>query len=431
MKHSLFKALSILLSSAAFCGAMEVTTAQVMKFGGAGDENEQFSIPYGLAVNPQNGDIWVCDTGHQQVKRFTETSVYIDSFGGSGSAQGYFHSPHAVAISPSGSDLYVLDSGNHRVQQFAISTNTTPSFVRLWGGKGHENENLYYARDIEVDTDGNVCVLDSGNGCVKSFTSNGVYIATLGSEVDFKNPYGLCVDADKNIFVADMENSRIVKLNPDGSLAWTVGEKGSGAGEFRFPRDVAVDTLGNIYIADTDNSRIQMLDSTGRYVRRFGWFGEFVRVQSLEMVDDDRLLTIDSNTHRIQAYDVGQIISDAFALNDSFSPDGDGENDTAQFRYHLSEPSEVSIKVYNRSDDLVATLQEDVYSAMQVNSISWDGMDSFGNPVPAGRYEIRILAHNPLTGKTTTISLYVDVVYPSDDPQIEVNPGRLNFSHTL
>lgn len=430
MKHSLVKTFSLLLFSATFCGAMEVTTSQVMKFGGAGDLNEQFSVPYGLAVNPQNGEIWVSDTGHQLIKRFAGTSVYIDSFGGSGSAQGYFHSPHAVAISPSGNDLYVLDTGNHRVQQFDISTNAV-SFVRLWGAKGHENEELYYPRDIEVGADGNVYVLDSGNGCVKSFTSNGVYIATLGSDAGFRNPYGLCVDADSHVFVADMENSRIVKLNPNGSVAWAIGGKGSGAGEFRYPRDVAADSHGNIYVADTDNRRIQMLDPTGRYVRRFGWMGEFIRVQSLEMIDDDRLWTIDSTTHRIQVYEVGQIISEAVALNDSFSPDGDGENDTVQFRYNLAEPSEVSVNVYNSSGDLIATLQDSVYSAMQINSVSWDGMDSNGDPVPAGRYEIRISAYNPLTGKTTTISLYVDVVYPSEDPQIDVSPRRLNFSHTL
>lgn len=45
-----------------------------------------------------------------------------------------------------------------------------------------------------------------------------------------------------------------------------IGRDGSGPGEFRNPRGVAVDRNGNIYVADTGNKRVQKLNSKGEFV---------------------------------------------------------------------------------------------------------------------------------------------------------------------
>jgi DNA-binding beta-propeller fold protein YncE len=55
-----------------------------------------------------------------------------------------------------------------------------------------------------------------------------------------------------------------VKLN----RRW--GEFGSGDGEFRTPWGVAVDKNGDVYVADTNNSRIQVFTAGGSFIRKWG-----------------------------------------------------------------------------------------------------------------------------------------------------------------
>jgi len=46
----------------------------------------------------------------------------------------------------------------------------------------------------------------------------------------------------------------------------TIGREGGGQGEFRNPRGVAVDLNGNIYVADTGNKRVQIFDRQGKFL---------------------------------------------------------------------------------------------------------------------------------------------------------------------
>ena len=106
---------------AAMCAAVEPQVAQVIQFGGQGLGNENFLLPYGLDIDPNNGDILTCDTGNHQIKRFSAVAEYLDSFEGKGSVQGQFNSPQAIAFDVAGTVLYVLDTGNNRVQKLNAS----------------------------------------------------------------------------------------------------------------------------------------------------------------------------------------------------------------------------------------------------------------------------------------------------------------------
>ncbi|MBI2787153.1 MAG: hypothetical protein HYX59_00595, partial [Elusimicrobia bacterium] len=89
--------------------------------------------------------------------------------------------------------------------------------------------------------------------------------------LSFKTPQGLALDSADNLYVADRDLNRVVKLSPDGrGLLLQLGRAGSGNGELRHPFDVAVDGNGDIYVADSGNRRIQVFNSSGGYLRQFG-----------------------------------------------------------------------------------------------------------------------------------------------------------------
>jgi hypothetical protein len=85
------------------------------------------------------------------------------------------------------------------------------------------------------------------------------------------NPVGIAVDAAGSIYIADSNNSRIRKVNPDGNIVTIAGRGGSGysgdngsatSAVFSFPRGLTIDSAGKVYIADTQNSVVRVLTPT-------------------------------------------------------------------------------------------------------------------------------------------------------------------------
>ncbi|CAM4949627.1 unnamed protein product [Rotaria socialis] len=98
-----------------------------------------------------------------------------------------------------------------------------------------------------------------------AWSTNGTSVAGrsdgLGSALDrLYGPWGLYVDDNEVVYVADSKNHRIVKWEPGATAGQIVaGGKGSGnsSDQFNHPSDVVVDRDGTIYISDTENRRIQ------------------------------------------------------------------------------------------------------------------------------------------------------------------------------
>jgi sugar lactone lactonase YvrE len=87
----------------------------------------------------------------------------------------------------------------------------------------------------------------------------------------FKTPQGMALDAAGNLYVADRDMNRVVKLSADGqALLLQFGRPGAGPGELRRPFDVAVDANGDVYAADTGNRRVSVFDASGAFLRQFG-----------------------------------------------------------------------------------------------------------------------------------------------------------------
>src|SRR5205823_6621998 len=79
----------------------------------------------------------------------------------------------------------------------------------------------------------------------------------------FSSPVGVAVDSAGNVYVADAEYRRIVKLSPTGELLAQWDSRGAERGQFRSPQSVAVDSAGSVYVVDSGSAGIVKLSPTG------------------------------------------------------------------------------------------------------------------------------------------------------------------------
>jgi len=137
----------------------------------------------------------------------------------------------------------------------AIAANGDLYISEMWGWKVRR-----------VDARGVISTV-AGNG-MRGFAGDGgpATAASLGE------PYDLAVDAAGNVFVLDIGNQRVRRVDRQGVITTVAGDGrvsfgGDGGPATRAslyePKGVAVDEAGNLYIADTFHHRIRKVDRAG------------------------------------------------------------------------------------------------------------------------------------------------------------------------
>jgi hypothetical protein len=114
--------------------------------------------------------------------------------------------------------LYVLDSLIPRICVYEIKDSSFVLF-NSWGRYGLK-KSLYgfnKPKDIHVNQDNQVLVADSGNKCIKRFTSIGKHVQTIDTEIaTSEEPLSVCQDSQSKLHV--LFASKVVVFNEDGSV---------------------------------------------------------------------------------------------------------------------------------------------------------------------------------------------------------------------
>jgi DNA-binding beta-propeller fold protein YncE len=97
----------------------------------------------------------------------------------------------------------------------------------------------------------------------------------------------------------------VLVLDQFGNEILTIGEYGTGQGQFLYPTDIAFGLQGEVFVSEYGgNDRISVFDTKGTFLRSIGEFGEgrtgFRRPQSM-VVDPNtgNIYVSDSGNHRI------------------------------------------------------------------------------------------------------------------------------------
>ena len=117
----------------------------------------------------------------------------------------------------------------------------------------------------KVDTSGIITTV-AGDGTLV-FSGDG----GLATSASLRDLLGVAVDGAGNLFIADTDHHRIRKVDTSGTITTVAGSfpgfSGDGgpaiSASLRFPSGVTLDGASNLFIADLSNNRIRKVDTSG------------------------------------------------------------------------------------------------------------------------------------------------------------------------
>ncbi|CAF1317154.1 unnamed protein product [Adineta ricciae] len=153
----------------------------------------------------------------------------------------------------------------HKIFKQPVSGTTVGETTAAGNGSaGKANNQLNQPFGLFVDVDLGLYVADFKNNRIQHFRSGQVNGTTVvGDEVSFSaklnHPTGVVLDGEKNLFIVDCYNHRIVRLISSDlrCVAGCSQSSGSDLSRLNEPISLSFDSYGNIYVADKFNNRIQ------------------------------------------------------------------------------------------------------------------------------------------------------------------------------
>src|SRR3989440_368866 len=215
--------------------------------------------PYGIAVDPTNGDLYFGDVDSgATVDKYTAGGTFLLQFGSPGTGPNRFVYPSRVAVAADRT-VSVADARDNTVSAHS------PTGTELFSVSSSQTPN---PRGIGVDRAGRVYVSDSQLRRVQVFDAHLGFVSSFGAGMLGGDLRGLAVDQLNNwVYVVDAASGKVYKFTTAGQFLLSFGSEGTGPGQFSGGgRDVTVDGDGNVWVGDMPNFRAQKFSPTGQYL---------------------------------------------------------------------------------------------------------------------------------------------------------------------
>jgi sugar lactone lactonase YvrE len=254
-----------------------------------------------MAVAP-DGTIYVSDRGHETRGRYIwriRPDGIAELVAGTGK-RGHPSDGDVAATSPLGSPegltvlndgtLLIADSHNHEVIRI-----THEGVIEIVAGRGNAGDSgaegpataasLNFPYDVAVDGSGNMFIADFGNHRIMHIDTDGIIHQVAGtgapgyagdggpaSQAQLYGPYGVAIDTEQRLLIADSLNHVIRRVEHDGTIVTiagtgTPGYSGDGGlatnARFDTPQAMVAMPDGAIYVGDEHNDAIRVIHTDG------------------------------------------------------------------------------------------------------------------------------------------------------------------------
>lgn len=258
------------------------------------------STPRAVGIDGQ-GTVYIADTGNHRIRAIdgqgrmstvagTGESGYSGDGGPAEDAQ--LAQPWDIDIDEAG-NIFIADTANNRIRRVDAGTRVittiaggSPCDLTYGDGRDAKDACLNHPHGLVLAVGGDVYISDSRHGLVRRVDSRTGKISTIAGRgiigpepsephpavlTDLMFPGGLDVDARGNVYIADIQAHRVVRVDALGLIEVIAGNgsvdyNGDGQSPLLaslwFPTDVAVDEEGYLLIVDWGNDRIRRMSGS-------------------------------------------------------------------------------------------------------------------------------------------------------------------------
>ncbi len=247
----------------------------------------------------QQNNLYIVDTRNHRIRKVDATTKEIMTVAGNGTngfsgdgglaTEASLSTPTDLAIDSKG-NMYIADSQNHRIRKVDAATGIISTYAgRITSGFLGDGGLATEARLLEpfglaLDTDGNLYIADTGNHCVRKVDANTQIITTvagigerpgtstldgLATETRLNGPASIVFDADQNYYITDYLGNQISKVDTKtGIISLVAGGniKGAFSGDGGPARNAELGLPGEIFIHS--NGDIYLTDSGNHRIRK-------------------------------------------------------------------------------------------------------------------------------------------------------------------
>ena len=259
-------------------------------------------LPMGVVADAR-GDLFISDSSNNRIRRVDGVTGIISTVAGNGSpgfsgdgglaTLASISSPSSLLLDGAG-DIYFVDNGNQCVRRVDAITGIITTVAGTGGVEGYTGDGaaatsatLSLPEGLAHDLSGDLFIADTGNNVIRRVDAVTGFITTyagvqgyagysgdnvLATKSTLQTPWGLTVGPDNALYIADLSNNRIRRVDPSTNIMTTVAGSGNGgyngdAGPavqagIEGPAAVAVDPAGNLYIGDSGNNCVREVNAT-------------------------------------------------------------------------------------------------------------------------------------------------------------------------
>ena len=197
-----------------------------------------------------------------------------------------------------------------------VVTETEPAAVCVRDRRGkviksfeQESPQLDNPYGVAVDTEGSVYVAELINCRIHKFSRDGATVRVVEGEVAF--PAGLKISHDDQVYVCDDANKKVHVFDKNLDRLFSFGESGEAPGNFQSPSDLAFDLDGNVFVVDTKRERVMKFSPQGEFFTEFEMKGKSSELElGICVGPSGQLFVSDFWNHRVVVFDpTGQFLT--------------------------------------------------------------------------------------------------------------------------
>ena len=237
--------------------------------------------PRGVALDAA-GNLYIADTNNHRICRVTSDGI-LRTIAGTGQAglsgdggsalAAQLNEPSSLAVNDSA--LFIVEAQNYRVRKVDLRTGVISTYAGSTLGDAGDGGPATAAQfrqpsGVVLDKAGNLYISDLQTSRIRRVATDGkittyasYYAPNGGINADVVSPRGLATDANDNLYVLPQVQANVVKIAPQGTVtniaffnAFLQKPDANTPTTFRNPTGLAIDRAGTIYVSDTLNHRI-------------------------------------------------------------------------------------------------------------------------------------------------------------------------------